>query len=161
MWKKNKSMGIGVPKETVRESYSLGDKGYIVVGLTYGVRDKDRVVCFRDVDGPDFLVHEAAGDNISAEKILVEVTPDKNPKTENWYTVGIAATNKENMGWIPFDIGHVGLKVAYWIKISDLESQKSSKVPGSAGFDLSTVVLKKPCKPQPTFSGTYTLNGLI
>lgn len=140
----NLNQGIGKPKPSALRALSLGDGGQIVVAYTWGIHDSSFPSCFDNVEGPDLYVHEPMMNNFYLEEIRVEVGVERNIETTPWVEVGTGAATLENQGFIPFDLGNI--PHAYWIRITDNNSRKTSDYLDDAGFELSTVILKELCE---------------
>ncbi len=139
---KPEELGAGKKKDHVAYSLSLGNKGSMIGGH---VSQNGQPMCFVNVEGFDLYVQEPVGiSNIPSERFRVSATPDLDPYTNNWVLLGEGETTDENKGIIGFELGKT-LKKAYWVKIEDLGSGKSSSTIDRAGVDVGTIILKKLC----------------
>ena len=139
---KPEEFGAGEKKEHVAYSLSLGNKGSMIGGY---VSQSGQPMCFVNVEGFDLYVQEPVGiSNIPSERFRVFATPDLDPNTNNWVLLGEGETTDENKGIIGFELGKT-LKQAYWVKIEDLGSGKSSSTRQMAGVDIGTIILKRLC----------------
>lgn len=134
----------GLPKKTVKHALSLGSGGWVIGGYTRKTRKPEKVMCFVNRDGFDFYVQEPSPNpNIPKEEFKVYVGIDPNPETTKWVYIGKGFTDKKNKGYVGFDMGEI--KKAYWIKIVDNKSERSTNIAGYGGFDLGTILLRYPC----------------
>jgi len=165
----DESEAVGKMKSYVLKALSLGngngdgDDGYVIVGLTNGMHNKESVVCIKDVkDRPDFLVHEPHGGNsgnLYVEYFKVYVTTSKDPNEATWVYLGMGGSTDKNKGFSGFDIADIGLDEIYWIKIVDAGSKKSNHKQGFEGVDISTTLIAKPCEPKMASISTLTTRG--
>lgn len=140
---------IGLEKTTLADALSLGVGGEIIVAYTRDTKSLSGVVCFYNVPGDDFFIHEPMTSNNRPETIEVIVSLEKNPSKTPWISLGVKSV-KDSGGtnYIPFDLdensGNIEIPQAYWILVRDAKSMLTT---GGiyAGFEMSTAIIKAPC----------------
>lgn len=131
-----------------KDGFSLGDRGYIILGYTDKENDKSTLRCFRNVKGWDLKVQEVIQDNV-VETVKVSVTGERTiHENTKWHSLGKGKVGdrEDTENFIYFDLDRAGLKRAYFVKVEDAGDEKNQNGVDN-GFDLTAVVFNKMCRP--------------